>query len=470
MPTLDVVVSCPVNRTFKVEQVAGMFDVPLEEKVREEFSVELPGPRENWEIGCIVGPSGSGKSTIARAAFSKNLFTAGEWPADKSVLDGFGDLSIKQITQVLTAVGFSSPPSWVKPYGVLSNGERFRCDLARALLCGPELVVYDEFTSVVDRTVAKIGSAAVAKAIRKKRVKRRFVAVTCHYDVVEWLQPDWVLDMASRRLARGRLQRPQIQIEVAPIHRSAWVLFRRHHYLSGSLNVSAHCFAAFWGDVPVGFSAWMALGGGNPGSKGRSLMQREHRTVVLPDYQGLGIGTRLSDFCASIFTGAGYRAYSTTGHPAMIQYRWRSPNWRKYRLGMTACRPEQENIYRAANSAAGRLTGGFKYVGPAMAAARAREFLRKDAQVFVKRDSVQAVEAAVKRYPGATAALIGRLTGTTTSSVRNALEELVAAGDVVRAGRGGGRDPLAFYPAAGPESRKTPQPAQDCATATPTGR
>jgi len=69
VPTLDVVVSCPVQRTFKVEQIAGMFDVPLEDKVREEFSVELPGPRENWEIGCIVGPSGSGKSTIAREAF-----------------------------------------------------------------------------------------------------------------------------------------------------------------------------------------------------------------------------------------------------------------------------------------------------------------------------------------------------------------------------------------------------------------
>ena len=114
---------------------------------------------------------------------------------------------------MLTAVGFSSPPAWVKPYRVLSQGEQFRCDLARALLTGKRRVVFDEFTSVVDRTVARIGSAAVAKAVRRSGAgvspantssaailvaRKQFVAVTCHYDVAEWLEPDWVLDMADR--------------------------------------------------------------------------------------------------------------------------------------------------------------------------------------------------------------------------------------------------------------------------------
>ena len=106
---------------------------------------------------------------------------------------------IKDITGILTAVGFSSPPSWIKPYRVLSNGERFRCDLARAILEGGELVVFDEFTSVVDRTVARIGSAAVAKAVRRTGPPR-FVAISCHYDIARWLQPDWVLDMQGRTL------------------------------------------------------------------------------------------------------------------------------------------------------------------------------------------------------------------------------------------------------------------------------
>src|SRR5439155_19760773 len=59
------------------------------------------------------------------------------------------------------------------------------------------LPIFDEFTSVVDRTVAQIGSAAVAKTIR--RSGKQLVAASCHYDVIEWLQPDWI-DRKSTRL------------------------------------------------------------------------------------------------------------------------------------------------------------------------------------------------------------------------------------------------------------------------------
>ena len=65
------------------------------------------------------------------------------------------------------------------------------------------LVVFDEFTSVVDRNVAKVCSAAIAKGIRRGHIPCRFVAVTCHYDVAEWLEPDWVLDMATVRARNG---------------------------------------------------------------------------------------------------------------------------------------------------------------------------------------------------------------------------------------------------------------------------
>ena len=137
------------------------------------------------------------------------------------MVDGLGQRPIKEITRLFTAVGFSSPPSWIKPYSVLSNGEQFRCDLARALAEGGRrkaegrrnaadassiippssfrlpLVVFDEFTSVVDRNVARVVSAAIAKGIRSGQIGCRFVAVTCHYDVTEWLEPDWVIDMAT---------------------------------------------------------------------------------------------------------------------------------------------------------------------------------------------------------------------------------------------------------------------------------
>ena len=138
MPRVDTVVSCQVRRSFRVSQVEGMFDLQERETASERFAAELPeavmpGTSEPWQIGLVVGPSGSGKTTIARAAFGR-LDGVRRWPRDRAVVDCFGRRSIKEITAMLTAVGFSSPPAWVKPYRVLSQGERFRCDLARALL------------------------------------------------------------------------------------------------------------------------------------------------------------------------------------------------------------------------------------------------------------------------------------------------------------------------------------------------
>ena len=111
----------------------------------------------------------------------------------KSVVDDMPQgKSIKDIEKTFTSVGFASPPSWLKPYDVLSNGEKMRVDLARGILEDRDLIVFDEFTSVVNREVAKTASYAISKAVKKQN--KRFVAVACHKDIIEWLEPDWVYD------------------------------------------------------------------------------------------------------------------------------------------------------------------------------------------------------------------------------------------------------------------------------------
>jgi ABC-type dipeptide/oligopeptide/nickel transport system ATPase subunit len=301
-----------------VRKVAGMFDVPLAAKLSERFTVELPELDEEWSVGAIVGPSGSGKSTVARAAYGARLYQAGEWPAEKAIVDCFGDIDMRELTQWLTSVGFSSPPAWCKPYAVLSNGEKFRCDLARALVAGEKIVAFDEFTSVVDRTVAKIGSAAVAKAVRKST--KQFVAVTCHYDVLEWLECDWVLDMASGQLARRRLRRPKIALHVHQASPACWPLFAKHHYLSAKLG-GGKC----WVGLVEGELAAFCSIGPIVGYRGK---RRIGRLVTLPDYQGVGIGTALLECCAAMVASEGHEVRLVTGHPAMIAYAQRSPKWR----------------------------------------------------------------------------------------------------------------------------------------------
>ena len=116
MPTVDLVVSTPIHRSFRVEQCSSMFDVALDEKVSHSWKIELPIDFA-WSIGLIVGPSGSGKSTIARHLFGDCVCDGFRWSKTKSLLDDFPKrLETKEIVQTLTSVGFSSPPSWLKPF------------------------------------------------------------------------------------------------------------------------------------------------------------------------------------------------------------------------------------------------------------------------------------------------------------------------------------------------------------------
>ena len=178
-----------VKKTFRVAQVMSDFDVKLEHS-NENFIGDIDLPK-NWNIGLICGGSGTGKTTIINELFKDNIITSFNW-TDDSVLDNMPkDITTKDIEKMFYAVGFGSVPSWLKPYKVLSNGEKMRVDLARALL-EKEFIVFDEFTSVVDRQVAKTACIAINKAI--KNTNKKFIAVSCHKDIIEWLQPDWLFD------------------------------------------------------------------------------------------------------------------------------------------------------------------------------------------------------------------------------------------------------------------------------------
>lgn len=359
---MHITVSCPVEETPRVLQIRGMFDLPRAATSELSWDVDLPLHEKPWHIGLIVGPSGCGKTTIAHHLWPDTP-PAADWPEMRSVLDGFPpELPARDLVELLSSVGFSSPPAWLRPFCVLSTGQQFRATLARLLAATPpgQTAVIDEYTSVVDRTVAQVGSAALAKTVRRRG--QQFVAVTCHEDVEEWLQPDWVYRPAERRFAWRSLQpRPQVELWVFRCRSSAWVAFAPHHYLSGALASSAVCFLATWRGRPVAFSAWLPLlGRGPPG-------RREHRTVTLPDYQGIGIGNALSALIASMWKGLGLRASSTTTHPAMIAARLRSPMWRMHRRpSLGGCRTDK------LRHATTRLTAGFTYVGPAMTAEEAK--------------------------------------------------------------------------------------------------
>ena len=345
----------PVYDSFRVRAIAGMFDAPIEAKTEKNITFETPPSLdEDWRIGLIVGPSGSGKSSVAETIYASEIFRGADWATDKATIDHFGDRPMKEIVRMLTTVGFGSPPSWAQPFATLSNGEKFRCELARALLDSPsELVVFDEFTSVVDRTVAKTASAAIADGIRKNFVQKRFVALSCHYDVVDWLEPDWVLDMATGKLTRRRLRRPRVKLEIVRGDKKDWPRFAKHHYLSGSLHPSAQCYLAFWEETPVAFCATLPIFG----AVGR---RRVTRLVVLPDYQGLGIGTAFIETLGDLYRDRSLRFSITSSHPSIVNHCKRSTCWRAVSLSKFG-RGKLEGSRRTGSL--GRAVVSFEYLG-----------------------------------------------------------------------------------------------------------
>lgn len=302
-------ITSEISRVFDYEFDGTTFFKPLEITPLDWASIG-----DDWKIGLIVGPSGSGKSTLLREFGEERR---PEWDKNKAVCSHFEDATDAE--DRLSSVGFNTIPSWMRPYHVLSNGEQFRADLARRIESG---AVIDEFTSVVDRNVARSCSVAVKKYIDNKGLKN-IVFSTCHYDIVEWLEPDWIYDTVSQTIdSRRLLRRPEIEVEVIPCTVKAWEMFRNHHYLSGDINRSSRCWLAVWNGEPVGFSSVIAMPSGTMNNAWRG-----HRTVILPDYQGLGIGVRLSDTMGEIHLTEGKRYFSKTAHPRLGKYRENSPKW-----------------------------------------------------------------------------------------------------------------------------------------------
>ena len=365
MPTLQFSASCKVRDSFRVRQVAGMFDVPLDDRLRSTVRGELPSLDEPWSIGVITGPSGSGKSLLARRAYGAAVERPRAWPRDRAIVDCLGDLSATQATRLFTAVGLGSPMAWIKPHRALSRGEQFRADLARGLAgtlndteanvaAEPRLIVIDEYTSVVDRVTARTASAAVSRAIRSGFARCRLVAVTCHSDVARWLSADWVLDMSDGQLRRGRLRPPPLRLRLFRVDRAAWRLFEPHHYLAGRLNAAARCYVAFAGKHPAAFCATLAM-------IGRRDCWRASRLVTLPPFQGIGVGTRVLAAVARIHAARNERLRIVTCHAAIVAHCRRSDEWRLARIarrGSFAAGPR----YGGYAATRGRAMASFEYV------------------------------------------------------------------------------------------------------------
>lgn len=310
------VLTCEVNLGTTAVQAGKTFDYESDEHPGFIPWTIPDGLPESWGVGVIVGGSGSGKSTLLRSFGSVGK---PDWRSDLSIADHFETEA--EAVEKFYAVGLSSVPTWMKPYHVLSNGEAFRADLARTIGDG---ALIDEFTSVVDRNVAAAASQSLGKWVRETKTSRMVLA-TVHRDVLTHLQPDWIIDTDTGMWAnkpRECLQRSPMVADIYEVDRTMWKHFMGHHYLTPNLHPFARCYIAVVSGSVVSFAAAI------PFPHGRiKNAWRETRLVTLPDYQGLGIGPRLSDWVAEAHARSGYSFYGKTTHPRLGEYRERNPKW-----------------------------------------------------------------------------------------------------------------------------------------------
>lgn len=351
-----------IKRSPRVMQLEGMFDLESADKSVTEIVNVIPDlTKRDWNIGLIVGPSGAGKTTIAKNMFGKELTQTEtmQWDKDAAVIDNFPkELPIRDITELLSSVGFSSPPAWLRPYEHLSNGEKFRVTMARVMAeSKDDVAVVDEFTSVIDRTVAQIGSYAIAKTVRAR--KQKFVAVSCHYDIEDWLQPDWVYQPHIGKFSWGSVQpRPQVNCEIIWAKYDAWHTFARHHYLTHDLNKSAQVYVGLIEQQPAVLIAVLPLVHATVKNA-----RRISRIVVLPDFQGIGLGVKFLNAIAAGLKSQGLSTYITTSHPALIRTLNKANNWEMIRQPSRVAQKGKSSSIKGGETSRSRITTGFRYAG-----------------------------------------------------------------------------------------------------------
>ena len=362
--------SCTDYDSYRAARVKSLFNVDSGANFCME--VDLPIEDMDWSIGLVVGPSGSGKTSIGNKLWGARFTYQPTWPARKPIIDAIGeDIDFNSVTGALAAVGLGSVPTWLRPYRVLSNGEQFRANLAKVICDRPERVVIDEFTSVVDRQIAKVGALAFQKAWR--RTGGNCVLLSCHYDILEWLRPDWILDTATGKFSGSCLhRRPTIEVKIWETNWQYWPLFEPHHYLKLPHMIAATNYVATVDGELVAHIAFTT----RPGM----VEARACRLVVMPEWQGAGVGLRfLNAVCERWRNGQNryklplYTLFHTS-HPGLATALRRDRNWTQVSGRLTGDHKgrSMQSISKGRTSASAgygghfRAVQGFRYLGEDM--------------------------------------------------------------------------------------------------------
>jgi ABC-type lipoprotein export system ATPase subunit len=320
---MEINLTHKINNDKYTEYIYEAFDIQNKEETSVCIDMNLKEAKNfDWNIGVILGGSGSGKTTILKKC---GELKQPKFNQEKALISNFDWLEPKDAALVLTSMGLSSIPTWLRPFNTLSNGEQYRATLAYLVASAKdgEVILIDEYTSVVDRDVAKAMSFSLQKYIRREN--KRIIVASCHYDILEWLMPDWTCSpQKGGTLERcDYRRRPKISLQVSRVEVEAWDFFKKHHYLTEDVNKSCKFLLFEWNEKPIGIVAII-----NQPRKGCPNGFAISRIVITPDFQGMGLGVKLSEFAGGIIRNQDGLCFIKTVNPALGEYFNKSKLWR----------------------------------------------------------------------------------------------------------------------------------------------